>query len=53
MDNNSVISQIGNTINQIKTNSELTGCNIYGKAEYYNPGGPLKIERHFLLFRMH
>ena len=22
--------------------SEITGCNIYGKAEYLNPGGSVK-----------
>ena len=43
MDNNSVISQIGNTpLIRLKQASELTGCNIYGKAEYYNPGESVK-----------
>ena len=43
MDNNSVISQIGNTpLVRLKQASELTGCNIYGKAEYLNPGESVK-----------
>ena len=43
MDSNSVISQIGNTpLIKLKQASELTGCNIYGKAEYFNPGESVK-----------
>ena len=43
MDTNSVISQIGNTpLVRLKQASELTGCNIYGKAEYLNPGESVK-----------
>ena len=43
MDTNSVISQIGNTpLIRLKQASELTGCNIYGKAEYFNPGESVK-----------
>ena len=43
MDINSVISQIGNTpLIRLKQASELTGCNIYGKAEYFNPGESVK-----------
>ena len=43
MDANSVISQIGNTpLVKLKQASELTGCNIYGKAEYFNPGESVK-----------
>ena len=43
MDTNSVISQIGNTpLVRLKQASELTGCNIYGKAEYFNPGESVK-----------
>ena len=43
MDSNSVISQIGNTpLVRLKQASELTGCNIYGKAEYVNPGESVK-----------
>ena len=34
---------IGNTpLIKLKGPSELTGCNIYGKAEYLNPGGSIK-----------
>ena len=37
MDASSIISQIGNTpLVRLKQASELTGCNIYGKAEYYS-----------------
>ena len=43
MDKNSIISQIGNTpLIRLKQASELTGCNIYGKAEYFNPGESVK-----------
>ena len=43
MDTNTVISQIGNTpLVRLKQASELTGCNIYGKAEYFNPGESVK-----------
>ena len=43
MDTKSIISQIGNTpLVKIKQASELTGCNIYGKAEYFNPGESVK-----------
>ena len=43
MDNYSLISQIGNTpLIKLKQASELTGCNIYGKAEYFNPGESVK-----------
>ena len=43
MDNNSVLTQIGNTpLVRLKQASELTGCNIYGKAEYLNPGESVK-----------
>ena len=43
MDNKSIISQIGNTpLVRLKQASELTGCNIYGKAEYFNPGESVK-----------
>ena len=37
------LEMVGNTplvrLNQV---SELTGCNIYGKAEFLNPGGSIK-----------
>ena len=43
MDANSIISQIGNTpLVRLKQASELTDCNIYGKAEYFNPGESVK-----------
>ena len=43
MENNSILSQIGNTpLIKLKQASELTGCNIYGKAEYFNPGESVK-----------
>ena len=38
-----VLNQIGNTpLVKLKQPSELTGCNIYGKAEYLNPGESVK-----------
>ena len=37
------IQGIGNTpLIKLKAASEITGCNIYGKAEYLNPGGSVK-----------
>ena len=40
---NSVLKQIGNTpLIKLKQACELTGCNIYGKAEYLNPGESVK-----------
>ena len=43
MDNINVLKQIGNTpLIKLKQASELTGCNIYGKAEYFNPGESIK-----------
>ena len=43
MDKRSEISLIGNTpLVRLKQVSELTGCNIYGKAEYFNPGESVK-----------
>ncbi len=43
MVNNNVLSKIGNTpLVRLKQASELTGCNIYGKAEYFNPGESVK-----------
>ncbi len=39
----SFIQSIGNTpLIKLKAASEITGCNIYGKAEYLNPGGSVK-----------
>ena len=43
MENSSIISQIGNTpLVRLNQASELTRCNIYGKAEYFNPGESVK-----------
>ena len=43
MDTNIVLNQIGNTpLIRLKQASELTGCHIYGKAEYFNPGESVK-----------
>ena len=40
---NTIINQIGDTpLVKLKQASELTGCNIYGKAEYFNPGESVK-----------
>ena len=40
---NTFIDSIGNTpLIKLKAASELTGCNIYGKAEFMNPGGSVK-----------
>jgi len=40
---NTILNQIGNTpLIRLKQASELTGCNIYGKAEYFNPGESVK-----------
>ena len=37
------ISGIGNTpLIKLKAASKITGCNIYGKAEFLNPGGSVK-----------
>lgn len=37
------VGVIGNTpLVYLRQASELTGCNIYGKAEYANPGGSVK-----------
>ena len=39
----SVVDAIGNTpLIKLRRASELTGCNIYGKAEFMNPGGSIK-----------
>ena len=43
MEINNILNQIGNTpLVKLKQASELTGCNIYGKAEYFNPGESVK-----------
>lgn len=39
----SLVDMIGNTpLVYLKEVSEATGCNIYGKAEFLNPGGSIK-----------
>ena len=43
MGTSNVINQIGNTpLIKLKQVSDLTKCNIYGKAEYFNPGESVK-----------
>ncbi len=43
MKSNSIIDLIGNTpLIKLKYPSEITGCEIYGKAEFLNPGGSIK-----------
>jgi len=40
---NNFIESIGNTpLIKLKAASEITGCHVYGKAEYLNPGGSVK-----------
>ena len=40
---NDFISGIGNTpLIKLRAASEITGCNIYGKDEFLNPGGSVK-----------
>jgi len=40
---NSILNQIGNTpLIRLKQASEMTNCNIYGKAEFMNPGESVK-----------
>jgi cysteine synthase A len=40
---NSIIELIGSTpLIKLKYPSEITGCEIYGKAEFLNPGGSVK-----------
>ena len=40
---NNFIESVGNTpLIKLKAASEITGCNIYGKAEYLNPGESVK-----------
>ena len=37
---NNFIDSIGNTpLIKLRAASEITKCNIYGKAEFLNPGG--------------
>ena len=43
MEITNIINQIGNTpLIKLKQVSDLTKCNIYGKAEYFNPGESVK-----------
>jgi|TARA_Y100000996_G_scaffold355850_1_gene296532 cysteine synthase A len=49
---NNFIDGIGNTpLVKLKAASEITGCNIYGKAEYLNPGGSVKDRAALALIR--
>ncbi|MDC3222897.1 cysteine synthase A [Candidatus Pelagibacter sp.] len=48
----SFISGIGNTpLIKLRAASEITGCNIYGKAEFMNPGGSVKDRAALALIR--
>jgi cysteine synthase A len=49
---NDFISGIGNTpLIRLRAASEITGCNIYGKAEFMNPGGSVKDRAAFALIK--
>ena len=49
---NNFLESIGNTqLIKLKMASEITGCNIYGKAEYLNPGGSVKDRAALALMR--
>jgi len=49
---NNFIDGIGNTpLIKLRGPSEITGCNIYGKAEYLNPGGSVKDRAALALIR--
>ena len=49
---NNFIDGIGNTpLVKLRGPSEMTGCNIYGKAEYLNPGGSVKDRAALALIR--
>ena len=40
---NDITNLVGNTpLIKLKYPSEITGCNIYGKAEFLNPAGSIK-----------
>ena len=46
------IQGIGNSpLIKLKAASEITGCNIYGKAEHLNPGGSVKDRAALALIR--
>ncbi len=52
MENNNILSQIGNTpLVRLRQASELTGCNIFGKAEYFNPGESVKDRAAFYIVK--
>ena len=52
MEITNTINQIGNTpLIKLKQVSELTGCNIYGKAEYFNPGESVKDRAAFYIVK--
>ena len=43
MINSNILELIGNTpLIKLKYPSEITDCEIYGKAEFLNPGGSIK-----------
>ena len=49
---NNFVEGIGNTpLVKLRAASEITGCNIYGKAEYLNPGGSVKDRAALALIR--
>ena len=46
------IQGVGNTpLIKLRAASEITGCNIYGKAEFMNPGGSVKDRAALALLR--
>ena len=52
MELTNIINQIGNTpLIKLKQVSELTNCNIYGKAEYFNPGESVKDRAAFYIVK--
>ena len=52
MKNQSVIDLIGNTpLIYLKKPSEISGCNIYGKAEFLNPGQSVKDRAAFYIIK--
>ena len=52
MKNHSVIDLIGNTpLIYLKKPSEISGCNIYGKAEFLNPGQSVKDRAAYILLK--
>ena len=50
---NNVTQLIGNTpLIKLKYPSEISGCEIYGKAEFMNPAGSVKDRTALVLSRM-